>query len=80
MTTFTKLQLKEIEKIFDIQASQVTSGLGELFNRIGKREDQEIKDFITKVVKEWNETFNIYRTISAKASVMQEEVDNYDNK
>jgi len=69
-TEFTKEQLKEIEKIFDIQASLLSSSYANLFNSIAKVEGS--KEILTKLMKEYSEAFEVYRTISAKANVMQE--------
>lgn len=71
MTNFTKEQLKEIEKIFDIQASLLSSAYANLFNSIAKVEGT--KNLLTKLLKEYSEAFDMYRTISAKANAMQEE-------
>jgi hypothetical protein len=68
---FTKEQLKEIEKIFDIQASLLSNSYANLFNSIAKVEGS--KEILSKLLKEYSEAFDIYRTISAKANKMQEE-------
>lgn len=69
-TKFTKEQLKEIEKIFDIQASLLSSSYANLFNSIAKVENS--KEILEKLLKEYTEAFDVYRTISAKANSMQE--------
>lgn len=71
MTEFTKEQLKEIEKIFDIQASLLSQSYANLFNSIAKVEDS--REILIKLMKEYSDAFDCYRTISAKASIMQEE-------
>ena len=66
---FTKEQLKEIEKIFDIQASLLSSSYANLFNSITKVEGS--KEILTKLMKEYVDAFDCYRTISAKANALQ---------
>ena len=68
-TEFTKEQLKEIEKIFDIQASLLSSSYANLFNSIGKIEGS--KEILTKLMKEYVDAFDCYRTISVKANTLQ---------
>ena len=72
MTEFTKEQLKEIEKIFDIQASLLSSSYAHLFNSLAKVEGS--KEMLSKLMKEYSEAFDAYRTISAKANIIQEEI------
>ena len=75
-TEFTIEQLKEIEKIFDIQASTLSSFYANLFNSIAKIENSA--DILDKLLKEYSEAFNVFRTISAKSNIMQGEKN--DNK
>ena len=70
MKKFTKEQLKEIEKLFDIQASLLSSFYASLFNSIGKIENS--KKILIKLLKEYSDAFDMYRTISAKANEMQD--------
>lgn len=71
MQQFTKEQLKEIEKIFDIQAGLLSNSYANLFNSIVKVDGS--KEILSKLMKEYSEAFDCYRTISAKANLMQEE-------
>ena len=71
MIEFTKEQLKEVEKLFDIQASLLSSHYANLFNSMAKIENS--KDVLTKLMKEFADAFDYYRSISAKASLMQDE-------
>jgi len=70
-TKFTKEQLKEIEKIFDIQASLLSSSYAQVFNSIARLDDS--KDMLNKLLNEFTFAFDMYRTISAKADIMQNE-------
>ena len=71
MTQFTKEQLKEIEKIFDIQASLTSSAYAHLFNSFAKTENS--KEILSKLMKEYTSSFDMCRTISAKSNEMQNE-------
>jgi hypothetical protein len=75
-TEFTKEQLKEIEKIFDIQASMLSSSYAHLFNSIASTKVKNSTEILTKLMKEYVDAFDTYRTISAKADAMQEEEKN----
>ena len=70
-TKFTKEQLKEIEKIFDIQASLLSSSYAQVFNSIARLDDS--KDMLNKLLNEFTFAFDMHRTISAKADIMQNE-------
>lgn len=72
-TQFTKEELKEIEKIFDIQAGILTNSYAYLFTALGAFVDDD-KEITIKLLTEYSNAFNRYREISAKASAMQEEV------
>jgi len=67
-TEFTKEELAEVEKIFDIQASLLSSSYAHLFNSIGKIKGSE--EILIKLLKEYSDAFDMYRTISAKANAM----------
>jgi hypothetical protein len=67
---FTREQLKEIEKIFDIQASMLSSSYANLFNSIGKAKGSE--EILIKLLREYSEAFTCYRTISEVANKLQE--------
>jgi hypothetical protein len=68
---FTKEELKEIEKVFDCLAGESTNKLIRLITAIDSANgNEEIKK---KFFKEFAITFDAYRTISAKAELMQKE-------
>jgi len=66
---FTREQLFEIEKLFDIQASLLSSAYTHLFNSMAKIPDSE--KILIKLLKEYSDAFDMYRTISAKANAME---------
>lgn len=68
---FTKEELKEIEKIFDIAAGNHTYRIAEIITKLYNKAPK----LINRIVKESVETFDTYRTISAKANKMQKEKD-----
>lgn len=70
-TEFTKKQLQEIEKMFDVQASLLSSYYAGIFNATAKIEGSQ--EFLTKLFKEYAEAFECFRSISARASNMLEE-------
>ena len=72
MIEFTKEQLKEIEKLFDIQASLLSSYYANLFNSMAKIDNS--KEILTKLLKEYSNAFDVYRTISARASLIRDEI------
>jgi vacuolar-type H+-ATPase subunit C/Vma6 len=69
---FTREQLKEVEKLFDIEASLLSGAYANLFNSINKVEGSE--KILIKLLKEYSDAFDMYRTISAKASAMEKEL------
>ena len=76
MINFTCEQLKEIEKIFDVQASLLSSSYAYLFNSIAQTKAENSKEILSKLLKEYADAFDVYRTISAIANKMQEEKKN----
>ncbi|MHA1827912.1 MAG: hypothetical protein ACTSX6_04610 [Candidatus Heimdallarchaeaceae archaeon] len=70
---FTREELKEIEKVFDIAAGNLTRHHAEILAKIGlvMKDSKLLDKYLTKLLVENINTFGIYRTISAKANKMQ---------
>jgi len=70
---FTKEELKEIEKIFDMQAGQVARYHADIVMAFSKLKGEAVDNLNDKLLREALNSFDMYRTISAKASKMQEQ-------
>lgn len=68
---FTKNELKEIEKIFDIQAGYMGKFHAELITSFDRIKSKKKDKFMSKLFNEMVDVFDTYRTISAKASRMK---------
>ena len=73
MTQFTKKELQEIEKSFDILIAMHLNKSSKLLTSISQIKGTE--DIITKLLDEFVSTFDAYRMISTKSNVMQGEVE-----
>jgi hypothetical protein len=76
MTNFTKEELKEIEKVFDVQASLLSSSYVKIFNTLSKMKNnnadkEKTKIIIDKLLDEYISAFVTFRAISGKANLMQ---------
>jgi hypothetical protein len=68
---FTKEELFEIEKRFDNLAGQCLSGFAEITNIMLKLPEGEDRNkFISKVFNEHTQSYDLFRTISAKCRSM----------
>jgi len=72
-TKFTREELKEIEKIFDNQASLLSQSFANLFNSIARISSvkNNSEKLLIRLLNEYSKSFDVCRTISAKANVMQ---------
>lgn len=71
---FSKEQLKEIEKVFDIMAGKVAGEHAYFINTFTKIKIEKATEHLNKLFDEYVDTFDMYRTISAVASTMQKEL------
>lgn len=74
---FTKEELKEIEKLFDIRAGLLVRDYAEFLSKIpaGQLYGKGTKELYDKIFKETLDTFTMYRTISAKCSNLETQED-----
>jgi hypothetical protein len=63
---FTKAELFEIEKMFDFSAGQHLANASRVLEILGRV--QHTDEFIQKFLKEMTQTYDVMRTISAKAN------------
>ena len=73
---FTKQELFEIEKVFDILASKIPSEKRvDLINMLSRMSvnTESSKEFINKLLDEDVSAYSLYREISAKAQNLREE-------
>jgi len=78
MKNFTKNELFEIEKGFDMLASQVVESLARRIDALSKIKGLG-DEFCAKQISEYTKTYDVYRTISAKCQY-ERELDTKRNK
>lgn len=73
---FTKKELYEIEKMFDISAGHLTDAHARMMNIVSPlaKNGNKVEKHLHKLFDEHVEAWDVYRTISAKASKMRENV------
>ena len=71
MMEFTNEELYEIEKAFDERAAQVGFNTGIVLERLGKTKYTEADEFSRKILKESSHCWDMFRSISGKASKMR---------
>lgn len=67
---FTKKELFEIEKFFDIHAGQSMRGLADVLDTLKGKGKEE---FSQRLFNEAVEAYELFRTISAKACILRED-------
>lgn len=74
---FTKEELYEIEKLFDNHASSSSAGMAHFVNSLDKwaHKMPHLESHMSKVFDEHISAWNVYRTISARAQRMREELE-----
>jgi len=69
---FTKKELKEIEKVFDVKVTEIIRGMSKDIDKLYQidPDNEKIHDIVADII----DSYNAYREISAKAEVMQDEM------
>ena len=74
MTSFTKEELYEIEKVFDNITSNHIARFAEIVCKLQRYDNEvKVKELLDKLFTESVDCFDLYRTISAKAKLLREE-------